>query len=150
MTFGDNSKGKIIDLGNILIIPSTCIENILVVEGLIHNLLCINKLCDRGFSVSFKSSHYIVTSSLDNSIKFIGKKHGNVYIVDFDELKNENIECFVAMNVKVNEFTWIWHNRLGHASIDLSARLIKLDLVKDLPKINFEKNKICKAYQLDK
>ena len=54
------------------------------------------------------------------------------------------------MNVKVNEFTWIWHNRLGHASIDLSARLIKLDLVKDLPKINFEKNKICKAYQLDK
>ena len=27
-------------------------------------------------------------------------------------LKNENIEYLVAMNVKVNESSWIWHNRL--------------------------------------
>ena len=54
------------------------------------------------------------------------------------------------MNAKVNKSSWIWHNRLGYASMDSLARLIKLDLVKDLPKINFEKNKIYKACQLDK
>ena len=34
--------------------------------------------------------------------------------------------------------------------MDSLARLIKLDLVKRLPKINFEKDKICKACQLGK
>ena len=34
--------------------------------------------------------------------------------------------------------------------MDSLARLIKFDLVKGLPKINFKKNKICKARQLDK
>ena len=54
------------------------------------------------------------------------------------------------MNAQVNESSWIWHNRLGHTSMDSLVRLIKLDLVKDLPKVNFEKNKICKVCQLDK
>ena len=130
VTFGGNDKGKIIDFINILITPSTCIENILLVEGLIHNLLSISQLYDRGFSVSFKSSRCIETSSFDDSIKFIRKRYGNVYIVDLDKLKNENIQCLVAMSAKVNESNWIWHNKLGHASMDSLSRLIKLDLVK--------------------
>ena len=115
-----------------------------------YNLLSISQLRDRNFNISFKSSHCIVTSSFDESIKFIGKRHGNVYIIDLDELKNENIECLVAINAKVNKFSWIWHNRLGHASMDSLARLIKLDSVKFLSKINFEKNKIYKVCQLGK
>ena len=87
VTFEDNGKDKIIGLGNIMITPSTCIENILLEEDLIHNLLGISQLCDRNFNVSFKLSHCIVTSSFDDSIKFIGKRHGNIYIVDLDELK---------------------------------------------------------------
>ena len=42
VTFEDNRKGKIIGLDNILITSSTCIENILLVEGLIYNLLIIS------------------------------------------------------------------------------------------------------------
>ena len=103
MTFENNSKEKIIDLDNILIPPSTSIENILLVKSLTHNLLSISQLCDKSFNVSFKSSHCIVTSSFDYSIKFIRKRHGNVYIVDLDEFKNENIECLIIMNAKVNE-----------------------------------------------
>ena len=42
VTFGDNDKGKIIGIGNIDITPSTCIENVLLVDGLKHNLLSIS------------------------------------------------------------------------------------------------------------
>ena len=40
--FGENGEGKIIDLDNILITPSTSMENILLIEGLKHNLLSIS------------------------------------------------------------------------------------------------------------
>ena len=68
-----------------------------------YNLLSISQLYDKGFNISFKSSHCIITSSFDESIKFIEKRHGNVYIIDIDKLKNNNIKYLVAMNAKVNE-----------------------------------------------
>jgi len=42
VTFGDNGKGKIIGIGQVHIFPSTCIDNVLLVEGLRHNLLSIS------------------------------------------------------------------------------------------------------------
>ena len=42
ITFGDDSKGKIIGIGNIKLGSSPLIENIIFVEGLKHNLLSIS------------------------------------------------------------------------------------------------------------
>ena len=53
ITFGDDSKGQIIGIGNIKIGSSTLIENIVLVESLKHNLLSISQLCDKGFKVIF-------------------------------------------------------------------------------------------------
>ena len=51
--FGDNSKGKIIGIGNVGNISSTLIENVCLVENLKHNLLSISQLCDKGYRVIF-------------------------------------------------------------------------------------------------
>ena len=40
--------------------------------------------------------------------------------------------------------------KLGHASIDTISKLLKKDLVKGLPKLNFSKDKICQACQQGK
>ena len=41
VTFGDDSKGTIIGIGNIQIGSSPIIENIVLVDGLKHNLLVL-------------------------------------------------------------------------------------------------------------
>ena len=53
VTFGDDAKGKIIGIGNIKIGSSPLIENVILVEGLKHNLLSISELYDKGFKVVF-------------------------------------------------------------------------------------------------
>ena len=53
VTFGDNAKGKIIGQSKISNDTSFLIENILLVDGLKHNLLSISQLCDKGFKVIF-------------------------------------------------------------------------------------------------
>ena len=70
-TFGDSEKGHIIGIGKIQIIPQTCLENVLYVLGLKHNLISISQLCDKGYKVSFESSLCIVTNPFDNSTIFI-------------------------------------------------------------------------------
>src|SRR5215469_9632940 len=54
------------------------------------------------------------------------------------------------MNAEINDASWLWHHRLAHASMDLLSKIIKKDLVIGLPKLNFEKNRICDACQLGK
>ena len=51
VTFGDNGKGRIIGHGSIGNNSSSLIENVLLVDGLKHNLLSISQLCDKGFKV---------------------------------------------------------------------------------------------------
>ena len=53
VTFGDNSKGKIISIGNIGGNPFPLIENIFLVDKLKYNMLSISQLCDKGYKVNF-------------------------------------------------------------------------------------------------
>jgi hypothetical protein len=38
---------------------------------------------------------------------------------------------------------WKWHRKLGHLSFDLLSRLSKLNLVRGLPRLKFEKELVC-------
>ena len=51
--FGDISKDEIIGIGNVGKERSPIIENVLLVDGLKHNLLSISQLCDKGNRVIF-------------------------------------------------------------------------------------------------
>jgi len=42
VTFGDDSKGKIVGIGNIKIGSSPMIENVALVDGLKYNLLSVS------------------------------------------------------------------------------------------------------------
>ncbi|KAH9698504.1 Integrase catalytic domain-containing protein [Citrus sinensis] len=78
-----------------------------------------------------------------------------------DELKNEN-ELLKKKNNELNEIVLKFTNgqkmldnmlnsqKLGHASMDLISKISKDDLVKGLPKIGFQKDKICEACQFEK
>lgn len=84
VTFGENDKGKIISARIIGNTHSTIIKNVLLVNGLKHNLLSITQLCDKGYIVIFKSSKCVVKH--ESSIIFVGQKHENIYIVDLNDL----------------------------------------------------------------
>ena len=55
VTYGNNNKGRILGVEKIGMNSSTCIENVLLVDGLKHNLLSVSQLCDKGYLVSFDS-----------------------------------------------------------------------------------------------
>ena len=150
VTFGDNGKGKIIEIGKIKITPCTFIENVLLVDKLKHNLLSISQLCDKGFKVIFESSMCIVTNSLDSSNKFIGHRLGNIYVVDLNDLAMTSSSSLVAMNAKTKESCLLWHRRLGHASMHTIAKLISKNLVRGLPHFKVDLDYVCDACQLGK
>ena len=67
VTFGDNNKGKIISKGTIGNKSNFFIEDVLLVNGLKHNLLSISQLCDKGYIVRFKSNACIIEKPHKNT-----------------------------------------------------------------------------------
>ena len=147
VTFGDNGQSQIVGIGKIQINSTTFIDNVLHVNKLKHNLISISQLCDKGYTISFSTIMCVITNPIDNSIIFIENRYENVYIIN---LNNNLSQCLMANENKNKEVDWLWHRRLGHASMDLMSKLIKKNLVKGLPKVNYERNKICDACQLGK
>jgi transposase InsO family protein len=146
VTFGDNNKGKIIGIGKIGKSPSPCIDNVSLVDGLKHNLLSISQLCDKGFKVVFHKDSCTIENALENKILFVGQRHENIYTFDLNEFYSSNVKCFSA----ISENSFLWHRRLGHANMDLISKLSRKNLVVGLPKIKFEKDKLCGPCQLGK
>lgn len=52
----------------------------------------------------------------------------------------------VCLAFVVND-TILWHKILRHISMKQTAKLLRKDLVKGLPKINYVKNRTCEACQ---
>ncbi|XP_057997799.1 uncharacterized protein LOC131176781 [Hevea brasiliensis] len=77
----------------------------------------------------------------DNKILFIGERIENIYVIDLHALSNKDVKCFVS----ISDDSWAWHRKFAHASMDLIANLNKDELVDGLPKIKFQKDKVCNA-----
>ena len=76
-----------------------------------------------------------------NKLVFIGHRQGNVYVVYLDNMSSNN----VSLMAKKEDESWLWHRRLGHASIRVISKLCQNDLVVRLPKLSFDLNKVCDA-----
>ena len=63
---------------------------------------------------------------------------------------NINGHCLVASKANIDEDSWLWHRRLGYACSHLISKLIKKNLVNELPNLNLESNHVYKACQLGK
>jgi transposase InsO family protein len=64
---------------------------------------------------------------------------GQVFRADFSQ--SSGVECcFLAGS---SSELWKWHRKLGHLSFDLLSRLSKLNLVRGLPRLRFEKELVC-------
>ena len=72
---------------------------------------------------------------------FTDLRHNNIYVVDLLNSTSFIETCFSVVNNDV----WLWHRRLGHASMHAISKLSRKDLVKGLLKIKFNKDLVCKA-----
>ena len=85
VTFRENAKGRIIGQGNIGNDTPSLNESVLLVDGLKHNLLSINQLCDKGFKVIFEASHCIIMDIQNEKTIFMGHRCDNVYTINISK-----------------------------------------------------------------
>ncbi|XP_070057722.1 uncharacterized protein [Nicotiana tomentosiformis] len=132
--FGDDSKGKIVGTSTVPFNNNYDITEVYLVDGLNYNLLSISQLCDLGYEVKFKKAGCIIEDE-SSKIILLGKRYENVCILD----GIENLDSHICL-ASIPDDPWLWHKKLGHASMHLIEKLSKHDLVIGLPKLDFFRN----------
>jgi len=115
------------------------------VDGLKHNLLNISELCDKGYNITFEPELCLIVDSKSSETVLVGKLVNNVYML--------NVSCITySMNCLLtrNDESWLWHRRLAHINIHHLNRLASKEIVVGLPKLKFERDKLCEAWQKGK
>jgi hypothetical protein len=96
ITFGENTKGKILGYGKIAITTDHSISTVLLVDSLDYNLLCISQLCEMGYNCLFTNKGVTIFRRSDGSYTFSGILRGKVYLVDFIPEAMELDKCLIT------------------------------------------------------
>jgi hypothetical protein len=84
VTFGDNSRARIIGLGRITITKVLSISNVMFVESLSFNLLSVAKLCVLGLICTFDKYGVIMfLEKKTNHWCLKGFRYGHFYIIHY-------------------------------------------------------------------
>ena len=66
-------------------------------------------------------------------------------MINLDKTSN-HAQCFLSKD----DDSWLWHRRIAHINMEHLNKLISKDLVIGLPKLKFEKDRLCDACQKGK
>lgn len=94
--------------GDVKVFKNNSVVNLLdtlYVPDLTSNLLSVNKITEKGFTVIFDQNKALVTNS-ENEVTLKATKRNGLYLVEFDNVEKANL----VTNNKINE----WHTKLGH------------------------------------
>ena len=81
VTFRDNSKVRSVGICSINFVGSTQVEQVLLVEGLKHNLLSISQLCDEENILISEKDQCAIKIKDSNEVRFITQRNRNMYIL---------------------------------------------------------------------
>ncbi|KAK1680292.1 hypothetical protein QYE76_041140 [Lolium multiflorum] len=142
ITFGDNSKGKVLGYGKVAISKDLCLETVMLVESLGYNLLSIYHLADAGYNSYFTNYCVKVFRSDNLKLVLVGYVENNLYVVDLSKESPSPSTCLMAAK---HDEGWLWHRRLGHVNMRNLKQLLKGEHIVGLTDISFEKDRVCSA-----
>ncbi|GJY84006.1 retrovirus-related pol polyprotein from transposon TNT 1-94 [Tanacetum coccineum] len=118
------------------------IANVEHVDNLGFNLLSVGQICDSKCKVIFTENDSEIVK--DDKVIGRGIRKKGVYVMKLGSKSNDKI-CLAT----IDENSTLWHRRLGHANMRLIQSLASKELVRNLPKLKFDKH-FCDACKIRK
>ena len=145
----DNSKLPIAHIGNTLVSPQWCdeevpLQNVYHVPGMKKNLLSVAQLTTSGHSVLFGPEDVKIYRDLEITKEPVmkGRRVESVYVM--------SAETAYVDKTRRNETADLWHMRLSHVSYSKLDMMMKKSMLKGLPQLEVRTDSICAGCQYGK
>jgi len=119
VTYRDNNKGRIIGKGDVGDQDSIIIKDVLLVEGLKHDLLRINQICDKGYNVTFEPELCLISNVVTRKTLLAGTRINNEYMLNIYYITS-NLVCLISKS----DESWSWHRYIAHIHMHHLNKLV--------------------------
>ncbi|GJU54148.1 retrovirus-related pol polyprotein from transposon TNT 1-94 [Tanacetum coccineum] len=149
VTFGGGAHGGRITGTGTIKTGNLDFDDVYFVKELKFNLFSVSQMCDKKNYVLFTDSECLVLSpnfKLPDANQILLKipRQDNMYSFDMKNIvPKDSLTCLVAK--ATSEESMLWHRRLGHINFKNINKLVKENLVRDLPLKRFENDQTCVA-----
>ncbi|GJS31318.1 putative ribonuclease H-like domain-containing protein [Tanacetum coccineum] len=149
VTFGGGAYGGRITGKGTIKTDNLDFDDVYFVKELKFNLFSVSQMCDKKNYVLFTDSECLVLSPNfklpdENQILLKIPRQDNMYSFDMKNIvPKDSLTCLVAK--ATSEESMLWHRRLGHINFKNINKLVKENLVRDLPLKRFENDQTCVA-----
>jgi len=118
-----------------LVSENVVIEDVALVDGLEVNLLSVIQFTDNSFNVNFEKEDCSIISKKTGEVALKGARKGSFLVTDFYSANKDGICCFY--NKASVEQSKLWHKKLSHLNYKVINTLVKKELVRDMPNLEF-------------
>ncbi|GKD73861.1 integrase, catalytic region, zinc finger, CCHC-type containing protein [Tanacetum coccineum] len=140
--FGNDQISRIMRYGDYQL-GNVAISRVYYVDGLGHNLFSVRQFCDADLEVAFwKNTCFI--RNLEGVDLLSGSRDTNLYTISLDDMLKTSSICLLSTASKNKR--WLWHRRLSHLNFCTLNKLAKDSLARGIPKLKFQKDHLCSAY----
>ncbi|GJV45096.1 putative ribonuclease H-like domain-containing protein, partial [Tanacetum coccineum] len=149
VTFGGGAYGGRISGKGTIKTDNLDFDDVYFVKELKFNLFSVSQMCDKKNYVFFTDYECLILSpnfKLPNENQILLKipRQDNMYSFDMKNIvPKDGLTCLVAK--ATSEESMLWHRRLGHVNFKNINKLVKENLVRDLPLKRFENDQTCVA-----
>ncbi|GJT80378.1 ribonuclease H-like domain-containing protein [Tanacetum coccineum] len=149
VTFGGGAYGGRITGKGTIKTDNLDFDDVYFVKELKFNLFSVSQMCDKKNYVLFTDSECLVISpnfKLPDEKQILLKipRQDNMYSFDMKNIvPKDSLTCLVAK--ATYEESMLWHRRLDHINFKNINKLVKENLVRDLPLKRFENDQTCVA-----
>nr|GEZ73896.1 retrovirus-related Pol polyprotein from transposon TNT 1-94 [Tanacetum cinerariifolium] len=144
--FGNDHVAKIMGYGDYQI-GNVTISWVYYIEGLRHNQFSVGQFCDSDLEVAFRQ-HTCFIPNLDGVDLLTGSWGNNLYSLSLQDMMASSPICLLSKASKTK--SWLWHRRLSHLNFRAINHLARQGLVRGLPKLKFEKDRLCSVCAMGK
>ena len=123
------------------------LTNVLHVAGLEYNLISQGQLADKGYYMISKAQTCSLIDEQTEEVVLNGERKGAGSL--YRALSSDVEICLVGQG-NIAEQSWLWHKRLGHLNFKTMKSLIKHEMVKGIPSLNFKQDSLCGSCQKGK
>ncbi|GJY42981.1 integrase, catalytic region, zinc finger, CCHC-type containing protein [Tanacetum coccineum] len=102
------------------------------------------QFCDFDLEIAF-GKHSCFVHDMNGIDLLKGSRSTNLYTISIDDMMKSSLVCLLSKASKIK--SWLWHHRLNHLNFGPINDLAQKDLVRGFPRLKFEKDHLCSAYQ---
>lgn len=139
VTFWDGLKG----VGKLEHTGQPNLKNVLLVTGLTSNLISISQLRDQGIKFNFTKSKCFITNEKGEVIMKGSRSKDNCYL--WSPLETE---CFSTCLMTSEDEAKPWHQKLGHFHLKCMKKVLSSEVVRGIPKLKIDEERICGECQI--